>query len=79
MVNFVEDHCCEKVSSLILFHLLKFRDRDKTSHGCLNGCFEIYYMKFVLTIQCIMIIKGLDKMLIIKKIFQGIGNMMMMV
>ena len=34
----------------ILFHLLKFRDTDNTSHGCLNGGIEIYYMKFVLTI-----------------------------
>ena len=57
MINSVEDHCSEKVrsnhevpNSIILFHLLKFRDTDKTSHGCLNGGFEIYYMKFILTI-----------------------------
>ena len=42
----------EVPNSIILFHLLKFRDTDKTSHGCLNGGVEIYYMymKFVLTI-----------------------------
>ena len=59
MINSVEDHCSEKVRSdhkvpnfiiIILFHLLKFRDTDKTSHGCLNGGIEIYYMKCVLTI-----------------------------
>ena len=53
MINIVENHCSEKVrstvnhkvpSSIILFRLLKFRNTDKTSHGCLNGGFEIYYM-----------------------------------
>ena len=51
MINIVEDECSEKVrfdhevpSSIILFHLLKFRNKDKTDLGCLNGGFEIYYM-----------------------------------
>ena len=58
MINIVKDHCSEKVRSnhevpssiIILFHPLKFRDADKTSHECLNGGFEICYMKFVLTV-----------------------------